>query len=777
MGARVPGNLPADVTSFVGREQELARVRGLLSRGRVVTLTGPGGVGKTRLARTVAAQVHRAFPDGVWWIELAQLREADLVAVEIATRLGLEDDLRDPVGGLASYLRDRNLLLVLDNCEHLGEPVATLLSGLLTVAPGLRVLATSRHMLSIEGERLFEVPALSLPPDGAAEATEPGSSASEAVELFLDRAEAVAPELPRDAGFWQSVAELCRRLEGIPLAIELAAARLRAYPLEEILARVGHALDVLTTGPRSAPERHRALKTAIGWSFDLCTPDEQALWARLSVFAGGFGLDAAESVCSDDRLPRGTVFDLLAGLVDKSIIQRKAESARFSMLETVREYGLQRLAADGAEKEFRLRHARYFAALADRSDTDHFGDGEIGWFQELGANHANIRLAMQSCLFEFGEPRTALRIAARLRMCWASPGMILEGYQWLRKALAVSPEPSEERAEALWVCAYLELVMVDANSAAGTIAECRELADKLSSRRIEAALTLLPVHADFLLGDVAAALLHARQAIACGNAVGEPAITGEAMFNAAAMAFALGDADAERLAGEALTFLEGGKAQLWRANALWLNGLVRCRVGERDTAVACFIDAFAVFRLLGHHTGVAKCLDGLAWASALSGELPRAARLLGTARSIWEAGPSRIVQFQFGELFVEGEVEGIVRAGIGDAGFEAAYRSGTSCKPEDLVAGITAAKGTESEARPGAAKDPLGVLTRRERKVAELLAAGMSNRDIAADLVLSPRTVESHVQNILTKLGFHSRAQVASWISRLGSGTRSPRNI
>lgn len=770
MVARLSGNLPADVTSFVGRQRELAQVRRLLSAGRMVTLTGPGGVGKTRLARRAGAEAHRAFPDGVWLIELAQLREADLLAVEVATRLGLEDNPRDPVESLGRYLADRNLLLILDNCEHLVEPVAVLLGRLLAAAPPLRVLATSRQVLGVEGEHLFEVPPLSLPCASGQGGT--GWSTSEAVDLFLDRAAAVVPELPEDPGFRRSVIELCRRLDGIPLAIELAAARIRAHPVEEILTRVGQSLDVLSTGPRSAPVRHRTLKAAIGWSFDLCTPAEQLLWARLSVFAGGFDLDAAESVCPGGRLPRAAVFDLLAGLVDKSILQRKSGSARFSMLETVREYGRERLATQGEEQEYRLRHAQYFAALVGRGSADYSGDGEIAWFQQLGLNHANIRLAMQRCLSGLGQPRIALRIASRLRMYWASPSVILEGYQWLRKALASSPEPSEERAEALWVCAYLEVLLTEVESATRTIAECRELVGKLSLHRVEAALTICAIHADFVLGDAGAALTHAREAVAYGRGADDPAITGEALFYAATMAFASGDADAERLADEALSFLEAGKTALWRANALWTNGVVRCRAGEGDRAAAFFLDAFAVFRQLRHNTGVALCLDGLAWVSVLSGDLPRAARLLGTAAPIWETGPSRMMQHQFSELVVGGKVEAVVRAGIGDARFEEAFRSGALRTPEDVVAEIAGAPADKPEPPPEGGEDPLAILTRRERKVAELLAKGMSNRDIATALVLSPRTVESHVQNILTKLGFHSRAQVASWIGRLAADSR-----
>lgn len=772
MAARLAGHLPAEVTTFVGRERESAQVRRMLSAGRLVTLTGPGGVGKTRLARRVAADVRRAVPDGVWLVELAELRRGDLLAVHVATTLGLRDVVGDPAGSLVDYLRDKSLLLVLDNCEHLIQPVVALLSALLAGAPALRVLATSREVLGTEGEHLFEVPALSLPDvDGLGRAS--GQATSEAVELFLDRAVAVIPELPQSAQWRRSVMELCRRLDGIPLAIELAAARTRAYPVEEILARVEHALDVLTTGPRSAPPRHRALKATIGWSYDLCSAEEQLMWARLSVFAGGFDLGAAEGVCTDARLPRADVFDLLAGLVDKSILHRASGSARFSMLETVREYGRERLAALGQEKEFRLRHARHFAALADRGRIDCFSEREIGWSQEIGLNRANIRVALDSCVSELGQPRMALRIVARLRLFWISPSVIMEGYRWLRTALDASPEPSEERAQALWVCAYLEVLLTEVDRAARTMAECRALAGELGLRRVEAALTLCPILADFLLGDVAAALRHAKQAIACGRKVGDPAITGEALFFAAAMAFVSGDPDAERLADEALRFLESEHSQLWRANALWVNGMVRCRGDDREIATAHFLDAIAVFRQLGHEPGLALSLDGLAWVAARSGELHRAARLLGAADPIWKTGPRRTMPLVFGELAFTGDVETTVRTGIGDGAFERAFRDGAARPLDDVLGEVTGLPVPSGEPRRAGPEDPLAALTARERKIAELLAKGMSNRDVATELVVSLRTVESHVQHILTKLGFHSRTQVVALVNRIGSGDRS----
>ncbi|HET6736312.1 ATP-binding protein [Mycobacterium sp.] len=769
MHVRSLGKLPAEVTNFVGRERELAQVRRALTATRLLTLTGPGGVGKTRLARRVACDVHPAFPDGVWLVELAELGQGDLLALHTAVTLGLTDTSGDPAQRLAEYLSDKTMLLVIDNCEHLIQPVASLMSRLLTAAPGLHVLATSRQVLGSEGEYLFEVPPLSVPRSSALDRIEPADLHSEAVDLFLDRAAAVLAVLPDGPEFRRSVIEICRRLDGIPLAIELAVARLRAYSVGEILLRLERSLDVLTTGPRSAPARHQTLKATIDWSFELCSPVEQLLWVRLSVFAGGFDLDAAESVCADDRLPRDDVFDLVAGLVDKSILRRQdavsGRGARFSMLETMREYGKERLATLGEAREVRLRHVRYFAALAQRGHDDFFTEREIPWFQDIRANHANIRLALQECISGVGEPRVALSIAAVLRMFWASPGLVVEGCQWLRKALAADTEPSAARAEALWVLAYIEVLLAEVDSSLKSMAECRKLAGEYSLDRINAALTLCPVMAEFLLGDTRAALSAAENAVAAGRSVNDPAITGEAMFFASAMAFALDDSRADNLAIDALTFMQAHGAQLWRGSALWINGLMHCRKDRREVAVDCFTTAMVIFRQMNHDLGTAMCLDGMAWAVTLSGDYVRAARLQGAADVIWRAGPLRM-PYQFDRAEIREMVEAQIREGIGDAAFDQAFVDGMSQPLDSLIGSHGGHEVRGESAADSVISDQLQSLTQRERKVAELLAKGMRNREIAAALVVSPRTVESHVQNILTKLGFHSRTQIAAWVSR-----------
>ena len=364
--ASVRGALPAELTSFVGRRRELSETRRLLASSRMLTLTGVGGVGKTRLALRMAAEVRRTFPDGVWFVELAALHDAQLVPHTVANTLELRQVSADPAGDLAAYLERRRLLVVLDNCEHLTDACAMLASKLLAAAPGLRILATSRHVLGVEGEQILAVPPLST----RTARVEAGDAAHyESVRLFLDRAAAVAPDFEVGDGNRDAVVELCRRLDGIPLAIELAAVWLRTLSPVQILDRLEDRFRLLTSG-RSAAPRHQALDATVGWSYELCSPAEQLLWARLSVFSGGFDLEAAEEVCSGEGIPTADVLNLIASLVNKSIVIRiqatSHTTAWYQMLETIRQYGEERL-ADGE------RCRRWWSGIATTTDPSRSG--------------------------------------------------------------------------------------------------------------------------------------------------------------------------------------------------------------------------------------------------------------------------------------------------------------------------------------------------------------------------------------------------------------------
>src|SRR5215472_16699900 len=370
--ARVTENLPAELTSFVGRRGELAEVRRLLAASRLVTLIGVGGVGKTRLALRAAAGLRRAFRDGVCLVQLDQLREEALVAQAVASTLGLQDRAgHAPAAMLAEYLAGRQLLLVLDNCEHLVDAAAKLANQLLRAAAGLRVLATSREALTIDGEMVLAVPSLPVPQAGQP-LTAAGLGVFPAAQLFAERAAQVVPGFALTGANVAAVAGICRRLEGLPLAIELAAARMPVLSAEQIDERLGDRLGLLTRGGRARPARQQTLRASIEWSFELCTGAERLVWARLSVFAGGFELDAAEGVCADDRLAAGRVLDLVAGLAGKSILiaDLREGVARYRLPEPLREFGQERLRESGEDRALRRRHRDWHEQLAQRGDAD-----------------------------------------------------------------------------------------------------------------------------------------------------------------------------------------------------------------------------------------------------------------------------------------------------------------------------------------------------------------------------------------------------------------------
>src|SRR6516164_504795 len=368
---RVTGNLPAELTTFVGRRGELAEVRRLLAGSRLVTLTGVGGVGKTRLALRAAAGLARAFRDGVWLVQLDQLRDQALVAQAVAGALGLQDRAGyAQAAALADYLSARQLLLVLDNCEHLVDAAAKLADLLLRAAAGLRVLATSREALTTDGETVLAVPPLAAPEAGR-RLTVAELARFPAAGLFAERAAQVVPGFALNEANMAAVAGICGRLEGLPLAIELAAAQTRVLSPEQIDARLGDRLGLLTRGGRARPARQQTLRASIEWSWELCTRAERLLWARCSVFAGGFELDAAEDICADDRLAAGDVLDLLAALASKSIlaVEHGEGVARYRLPETLREYGQERLRESGEDTALRRRHRDWHEQLARRADT------------------------------------------------------------------------------------------------------------------------------------------------------------------------------------------------------------------------------------------------------------------------------------------------------------------------------------------------------------------------------------------------------------------------
>jgi predicted ATPase len=485
---RTPGTLPAERTSFVGRRQQLANIRRLLSSSRLLTLTGVGGVGKTRIALRTATELGRAFPDGVWFVELAALDDPQLLPYVIASALGVDHVSGSPLADLSDHLQDKKLLVVLDNCEHLTEACAVVVSKLLADAPGLRVLATSRHVLEVEGEHAFTVPPLSTPGDS----DPPTGNAShyEAVALLVDRARAVDSEFQVTDANREAVTELCRRLDGLPLALELAAVWLRSLSPEQIVERLGDRFQLLASGRRGGPARHQALDAAVAWSFDLCSTEEQLLWARASVFSGGFELEAAEEVCSGDAISHDDGLELLAGQVTKSLVVRQHDlehgTSWYRMLETIREYGARQLSPAQAHA-VRLRHREHYRTVANRFAGEYFTSRQAEWYLRLRREHANIRAALDFCLGEPGDASAALDIAAPLWPWWH--GHLHEGVRYLTRALDPAPEPTRSRGYGLFALSNLAVRLGEFDRALALLAESGELAarfgDELLAARVK----------------------------------------------------------------------------------------------------------------------------------------------------------------------------------------------------------------------------------------------------------------------------------------------------
>jgi predicted ATPase/DNA-binding CsgD family transcriptional regulator len=744
------GNLPAELTSFVGRRRELTEAKRRLSEARLVTLTGPGGVGKTRLALRVAADVRRAFVDGVWLVELADLRDPQLLPNTVATAFGLHDTA-DPEAGLAEFLEDRNLLLVLDNCEHVVDQCAALVTKLLAASRDVRVLATSRHVLRAEGEHILHVEPMPCPrgPD----------ESSDSVRLFADRAAAVLPGFELTPATLAVVTRICDRLEGIPLALELAAVRLRMLSLDQLLYRLDSRFALLTSGPRGAQPRQRTLEATIDWSFGLCSPDEQRMWVRMSVFPGGFDLEAAGHVFGRDE-SGGTALDLVAGLVDKSVVIRQNGTfgwhGWYRMLETVREYGEARLAGD--EHEVRARQVEHYVELARRYRDEEFGPRQLDWIRRLRHEHANVRTVLEYCLSTPERAGDAVEIAASLWRFWIAGGLVVEGYRYLRRGLEQVDDRTARRAWGLYAASMLEILTTGKAQPRPVLAE---LAEELGDERLRAGQLELEGHAALFAGELPRATELLERAQAGYRLAGDAQLVANTHVRLALAYFFLADPRGAAAAEEALGLAARYEAEWSRAYAMWAVAINRWRAGEFSVAAAELRAAIGL--RLDDRVLLAFLLAALAWCSSSAGEHERAARLLGCADAVWRLSGARL-----GETSpyqgVDEQCAGKARISLGAVGFDAAFAEGVALGLDGAIQYALGETHQKTAPKPARTRGS-GGLTRREWEIAELLADGMSNKAIAARLVIGRRTVETHVENILVKLGFTSRTQVSPWLA------------
>ncbi len=768
------GALPAELTTFVGRRRELSEARRLLGTSRMLTLTGPGGVGKTRLALRVAAEARRTFPDGVWFVELATLTDPQLLSHTVANALELRQVSPDPAADLAAHLEQKRLLVVLDNCEHLTDACAVLASKLLAAAPDLRILATSRHVLGIEGEQILQVPSLLVPDTDvlAGDATH-----YESVRLFLDRATAVAPDFAITDANRAAVIEVCRRVDGIPLAIELAAVWLRVLAPTQILDRLEDQFRLLTTERSAAPARHQALEATVGWSYGLCSVEEQLMWARLSVFSGGFDLEAAEDVCSGDGISRSEVLDRIASLVNKSIIVRHQATDRsaawYQMLEIIRQYGAHRL-DEGQARALQVRHRDHYRSVAQRFAAEGFGPGQANWFIRLGREFSNVRAALEFCLAHRSEAAAAFDIAAPLWNFWFA-GHLREGYRYLTRALDLATEQTSSRAYGLWAASYLAMFATDFERNATMLAECEEIAARLDDNLLQARIKECQGQATLYRGDLPGAIELLDQARREFRAVGDPLGEFDTLILLTAGTFFLDDPRADEFSRGALALAEQHGAQSSTAYALWAVGIAQWRAGNFDEATRSLRKSVRLFQPMNDLTGISFGVQALSWCAAFASPDERAARLLGASQAVWRTSGAKVDETTAYSVF-DRRSEDALRAALGSARFEStrfeeAFAEGASYSFDEAVALALGedrdAQGSEAATTPGRrpGHEASGGLTPREREIAGLLGEALTNREIAARLVISQRTVETHVDHILAKLGLTSRAQVASWVA------------
>lgn len=670
--------LPAETTSFVGRRHDIANVKRLLSQARLVTLTGVGGVGKSRLATRVATDMQRAFPDGVWLVELAALNDRELIHRNVAEALSIRDhSTRSAMEVLIDHLRDKQMLMILDNCEHVLHECTVVVEMLLRSCPKLRILATSRQALGVGGEQLVAVPTLSLPNPDDRSLVE-----SDAVRLFVERAGAMVQDFTLTKENQGALAGICRRLDGIPLAIELAAVRLRALSVHQLLERLEDRSRLLTVGPWTKLPHHRTLRALIDWSYNLCTDHEQQLWARVSVFAGGLDLEAAEEICSGDGIAREEVMDLVAALVDKSILTREEQSSRvrYRLLETIREYGLERLVASGKEATLRRRHREYYWKLAAEANTRLFGPSQKALTDRLHLDHINLRAALENHFSEPADVGRCLSMASNLNFHWLTGYHLVEGRCWLDRGLAAYTEPDEVRARALWTNSWLAIHQADFASAEAMLEESRTIGETLSLVPDLAYVALCSGMVAMYRKDVESAVTLYEDAVTGQRAAENPVGLVQALLRLSLSYSCLGDFSRAMSSAEECLEMCDAHEEIWhRAYAMTALGIAVWRRGDPRHADALVKKALKIMHLLDDPLGAGLALEVLASVTAAEGENERAAQLLGILRTVWHAiGVPPLSAY--GNLICDhDECESLIRRDLREQRFDAAVRRGPGC--------------------------------------------------------------------------------------------------
>lgn len=745
----------------------MAAARDLFSSHRLVTLTGPGGVGKTSLAAAMAATLERAFTEGTWFVELGAQRSSDTIAETVARNLGLSAvPTMDAEEQLRRHVAGRSMLLVLDNCEHVLPGCRRLVSALLTASSELRVLTTSREPLGIRRERVIVVRPLPVPPQER-HVTVGELRDYPAVAMLEARAKAVNDQFEITEYETSAVAKLIARLDGMPLAIELAAARLRSLPVRELLERINDRFALLNRGDPTATPHHHSLDALVRWSYDLCSRDEQLLWARLAAFSGSPDLAAIQAVCGFAPLEGTKLLDALDGLVSKSILlpELTRGDMRYRLLETLRDFALQR--AQGGEDLVHVRHAHveYYRAWATQTAKGFFGSGQADSIRRLESDFSNLELAFNGLRQDPDRSRDTLELASSLRFYWIS-GHLRDGRRWLENALAADMKESIERGNALWAAASVASLHGELSSAQGFLREADEIARSVKDPRLAAHIATWTGQIALTSGDLEAA----REALEAAHKGHRDLSDAEGLmltlFMLGFVRSALGDhrgvSDACR---EAISLSESLGETWGRSYALWTLAFDAWTRQALDVASELAEQSLELKRDSRDDLGAALVINLMAGIALDNRDPEKAAQLLGVVAALWTLldtetrafGPVLTPRYE--------AVTRVARDRLGESAFQRAFESGRRLEPGSQMS-LALSRADTTEQDQAAAEPASDLLTRREREVASLLADGLSNRAIATKLVLSPRTVEVHVEHILRKLGFRSRTEAGIWAAQ-----------
>lgn len=768
------------LTSFIGRRGELAEARARMAQSRLVTLTGPGGIGKTRLAAELAHRARKSFRDGVYFVELANQPAGAAVAPAVALFLQVPDQsARAATDRVLDFLRDRELLMVLDNCEHVLADAAELVQLILAEAPGVNVLATGREPLGLAGEFITEVPPLAVPDEddegGGLDALSLGRL--ESATLLVERARTVVPDFAVTEDNRQAVTRICTQLDGMPLAIELAATRLRSLSVHQLAERLDQRFTLLNRGGRGSVPRQQTLESLIDWSYQLCAAEEQLLWKRLSVFQGGFDLEAAEDVCSGDGLEPGAVLDVLDRLVAKSVVQtkRSATRMRYRQLMTVREFAAERLAeehsAGGSATEadrLRRRHRDHYLERAVVMVETWAGPDQAGRLGRSRDDHANLLSALDWSLATPGEEPAALKLGAFLKYHWIAGGFLADGREWLDRVLARTGEHGKtttpERGFALTVLAWVALIQGDTDAAASALDEARALAATLGDPELGNHVRTWTANVHMFRGELDEAIGLYRHAVDDFRVRGMIGDQLTAQFQLGMAQVMRGDPESSlATCHDALATAES-QGELWSTGYVqWVCGLCHWHQGDLAEARAAAMAALQVQRIFHDTITIALVADLLSWieqADAGGVRSERAEVLSAAAGSMWRSLGTDISAF--GPQLESEAARGRPPRRAGKP--SNALREASGATAEQVIAiGLgepppscgVAPDGTDAVPNP---------LTPKENEVAGYVTQGMTNRMIAQKLVVSPRTIDGHVQRILSKLDFTSRAQIAAWV-------------